>query len=276
LRSIKRWLRKAGNRWLVVAVLAVILVEALKLLPEIMPLGHVVGNILLTFAYAYAGAWVFHEVAVEIPRQRQRDAAYDACWLELCWLANDGVALLDHLEPYAYGWQADRPATPEDRRRFLNLIWTGEQHSRWGPGIGNPAEIVRWHAAFHEKHLARLSPFSHLLDEEVAAVLLRISVIDLLPNLQETPVDAATQDVWVPTGNGKWHTLQTRSTLGESAVGALVDLTAQLHHRLAEAQPGRAMLDTARLGSLADFNEPEPWTTRDEARLGVHRLWSTT
>lgn len=276
MRSVKRWLRKIGNWWLVIAVFAVLLVEYLRLFPEIVPLGHVLGNIVLTFAYAYAGAWVFNEVALEIPRQEQRRAAYDGCWLELCWLANDGVSLLDALEPYAYGWQGDRPATPEDVSRFLNLIWTGEQHSRWGNGVDNPAEIVRWHARLHEEHMARLGPFVHLVDEEVAAVLLRISVTDLLRNLQTTAKDAATQEVWVPPSKGgDWHTIQIRSTLGDSAVNALVDLTAQLRDRLAEAQPGRAQLDTARVGSLADFNEPEPWTERDEVRPAVDRLTST-
>lgn len=276
MRSVKRWGRRAGNRWLLGAVFAITLVETLRLVPEMVPLGHVVGNIALTFAYAYAGAWVFHEVALEIPRRRQRDAAYDGCWLELSWLANDGVALLDHLEPYAYGWKGDRPSTPEELSRFLRLIWTGEQRSRWGTGVGNPAEIVREHATMHQDHLARLSPFVHLLDEEVAAVLLRFSVTGLLRTLQRIPTEAETQDVWVPTENREWRTVQSRSTLADRGVIGLVDLTTQLRERLADAQPARAsLLGTARLGSLADFNEPEPWSPQHELRPASERLLTT-
>jgi hypothetical protein len=141
----------------------------------------------------------------------------DGVWHMLSLMANDGQAMLDELEPLAYGWTAPRPATSEEIRSFSERVWLGDQLSRWGGGfVHNPSGFLRLRVERNKAHLESVAPFVHLFDANVATALMALRASEVLDTLHSIPQEAEIRTVRVPGPEQEWRDREDRQTLGSN------------------------------------------------------------
>ena len=191
------------------ALIASATIELLQGVPEALPFGHELGEIIRNLGYGIAAAFAFNWIIVDIPQRRHRERVIAAYWWSLNYLAIAGAILLASYRDSAPG-DNYTTQTKEQLREFLSEVDLVEAVT--------PPSSVRvssggvnyvWSDPFArslvlrdvEAHGRLLSPFLHRLPPEVAdaaATLINFPARLSLDPIARPPgkLDAEVERIW--------------------------------------------------------------------------------